>query len=274
MSEYRNQHYVPEFYLKRFGIDNKIDMYIKNENKINRNQNVSKIAYIHNFYDVDIEKFKKDFSLLSKNDIKFIEHYLSRTETMTASMLENLDKDYNKIKDEDFKLNLLIFICDLTNRTEGERNFNKNIYEGIFENLKEAFASNLNVSINEMAKNNQIKKLLSVNYLLEFSSKLLNEYDWYIGKNTSDNINFIISDNPALFFQISFKEICFPLSKKLSLICRKKGMTKNVNGVIELTDKYILMNNCAQIYVANRFVFGDFNSISESLKFVKKDDVL
>lgn len=62
----KNQHYIPQFYLKRFGKDEKIDAYDIKNKKFITNTNVSNFASKRFFYDIELEKLDEHISLLKK----------------------------------------------------------------------------------------------------------------------------------------------------------------------------------------------------------------
>lgn len=62
----KNQHYIPQFYLKRFGKNGKIDVYDIKNKKFIPNSNVSNFASKRFFYDIDTNKLDSELSILRK----------------------------------------------------------------------------------------------------------------------------------------------------------------------------------------------------------------
>ena len=121
----KNQHYIPQFYLKRFGKDEKIDAYDIKNKKFITNTNVSNFASKRFFYDIELEKLDEHISLLKKiyniddtdedfkkliNSPQYIEKTLSNIEGDMSIFLDKIETDFSLINDENFLATFFIFI--------------------------------------------------------------------------------------------------------------------------------------------------------------------
>ena len=93
MNKVKRQHYVPEFYLRRFTNDGEhIFVYDKVNNKI-FNTNVSNVASEGYFYDIDWH------GELSDLDPQLIEKELSRIESLFSSNIDEIIREVDERKD-------------------------------------------------------------------------------------------------------------------------------------------------------------------------------
>ena len=59
----KNQHYIPQFYLNRFGTNGKIDIFDIKNNKYIKNSNISNWACEKYFYDIDLTKIEDELKI-------------------------------------------------------------------------------------------------------------------------------------------------------------------------------------------------------------------
>ena len=251
----KNQHYIPQFYLKRFGANNKIDVYDINNKKYIENSNVANFACEKYFYDIDLDKIEDELKIFKNapgiqisdqaynqaiNNPQLIEETLSKLESKMSTCLDELEKNYSLINNEDFLSIFFIFIRTLAIRTSGYRaglekittqttNWLKNL------GVKKCANYNLDIDPTELAKIEQLKYLISLPSLFKKSISFFNNYNIYIGINNTD-LGFIISNEPFLHFELGFNDICFPINPHLAIImalptCMSRA-NRAVHGII------------------------------------------
>lgn len=286
----KNQHYIPRFYLKSFGENNKVDVYDKTQNKFFPNANVNNFASQKYFYDVNIDnsQITKELDLMfniygyqytveEKEKIyknpQLIEEYFSRIEGDISILLKEFESNTDLIKDDIFLMKFYIFISSLAIRTAGYRDRLTNINEQLFSQVKEfgiveIHGINVNANPKEVAKETQLKQIMSLAHTFENSQQFFTNYDFYVGINET-GYPFIISDEVALNVEYFFNDICFPITPKLAIIMRVKDVDPQYyiskdspNGnIIKLTKQGIFAYNILQYHQANRYVFGDKKEI-------------
>lgn len=231
----KNQHYIPQFYLKRFGKGEKIDAYDIKNNKFITNTNVINFACEKFFYDTEPDNIRgilniyKESGYVSEEDFEeklkepqFIEKTFSRLEYKTATYLDEFERDNNLINDEKFLSILFIFMDTLSIRTASYRNGIENIAEQTSTWLKSLNIDKvenypLHLEPKEIAKQSQLNSILSLPRVYKKALNFFDCYDFFVGVNNTD-VDFIISDNPLLYFLQGFNDICFPINPKLAII--------------------------------------------------------
>lgn len=113
----------------------------------------------------------------------------------------------------------------------------------------------------------QLYQLLGISPLLKTAEKLETRYLWYFG-TVGGTQKLIISDNPAQGIWLGFNDICFPISGEQAIIFRVKNQNAPiissdmpVQNEITLSDRSVLKYNIIQSSYANRFIFGDKESL-------------
>lgn len=238
MNKVKNQHYIPQFYLKRFATNDKIDVFDLSKNEIRESQTTRNYASSRFFYDIpykEIESLfehifelfpeKKDLDIFKDN--QYIEHFLARVEGQTKDIFDDLEKNPSMIKRDDVKSSVIIFLHGLAYRTEAIRNTYEKINKEICDKLKiinpNLSESELSKYNKESAKKQQLEKITTLGPTLKTMKKLIENYNWYIGINCSKNLDFIISDNPAFDLITGFNDICIPISNKFAFIFQIKN---------------------------------------------------
>ena len=218
---------------------------------------------------------------LDFDDPQFIEHYFSRVESDLSSILTTIDSDINALWNEENQQKLLIFLHDLTYRTEFKRKQYEYIISSIYNFLEKENIPNKEKTLSEFsperAKQMQLDSILSISDMLNTATRLTNNYNWFIGINTSD-LNFIISDNPVAYISTEFNDVCFPISRRKAIIFRIKdknapvisGDVSRDGKTINLSIKSIIIYNHMQIAQAYRYLFGDKKSMLMMEDFYKK----
>ncbi len=292
----KNQHYIPQFYLKRFGENEKIDVYdIKNE-KFILNSNVSNFASKRFFYDIDATKLDSKLSILKKiynvsdddpnyrrilDNPQFIEETLSKVESNMANYLDKIENDFSLITNEDFLSTFFIFIRTSSIRTSGYRETIEKITTQTTNWLKSlgiAECSNypLDIPPDELAKIEQLKYIISIPQTYKKAISFFNNYNIHLANNSTD-LGFIISNEPFLSFELGFNDICFPINQHLSiilqakdvdenyLICKKKPSYKNI---INLDIHDVARYNIFQNHLMSKYLFGNKRNIQYTLQLI------
>ena len=290
----KNQHYIPQFYLNRFtGENGRFCVYSILDNKYLCRQQPRNFGASRYFYDVQKTELKELLeeivtvnphvkSEIDYDDEQFIEHYLSRSEADAKNILDLIDKDHNDLFVEENQQKLIIFLHDLSVRTEFLRKYYGYINNTLNRHIDEFGVDPKNKKPEEAAKMTQLHNMLDISSLYKTANILKTNYDWFVGNNLSE-LNFITSDNPAFGMFLGFNDICFPISRKKSIIFRAKNNggylisedTSSDGRTIDLSFRSILIYNEMLISNAYRYAFGDkdtFLKIDLMRKFLKQDE--
>ena len=291
----KRQHYIPQFYLKRFGKKGKIDVYDIQNKKYIPNADVSNFACKKLFYDIDASKLEKELSLYKKiykisdetkyqeilNNPQLIEETFSRLESKMADYLNKFESNFSLINDEEFMSTFFLFIRTLSVRTIGYREQLENITTQITEwlnklNIKQCKNYPLDVSPKELAKIQQLRTIVSLPQTHLDAVNFFSNYDIFIGVNNS-NIGFILSNEPFLSFVSGFNDICFPINPKLSIIMRAKNVDDEFlickkkpdsNNIINLDVKDVVKYNILQNHLMSKYLFGNRKDIEYTIKII------
>lgn len=292
----KNQHYIPQFYLKRFGENEKIDVYdIKNE-KFILNSNVSNFASKRFFYDIDATKLDSELSILKKiynipdddpnyrrilDNPQFIEETLSKIESNMSNYLDKIENDFSLITNEEFLSTFFIFIRSLSIRTSGYRETIEKITTQTTNWLKSLGINKcsnypLDIPPDELAKLEQLKYIISIPETYKKAISFFNNYNIHLAINSTD-LGFIISNEPFISFELGFNDICFPVNPHLSiilqvkdvdenyLICKKKPSDKNI---INLDIHDVVKYNIFQNHLMSKYLFGNKKNIQYTLQII------
>lgn len=292
----KNQHYIPQFYLKRFGKNEKIDVYDINNKKFILNSNVSNFASERFFYDIDTNKLDSELSILKKiynvsdsdynyrrivNNPQFIEETLSKIESNMSNYLDKLEKDFSLITNDEFLSTFFIFIRTLSIRTNGYRETLKKITTQTTNHLKSLGVTKcsnypLDISPDELAKIEQLKYIISIPQTYTKAKLFFNNYNIHLAKNSTD-LGFIISNEPYISFELGFNDICFPVSPYLSIILQVKNVDNNYiickkkpnsNNIIDLDIHDVVKYNIFQNHLMSKYLFGSQKDIQNTLKII------
>ena len=288
----KNEHYVPRFYLRRFANNDKIYAYDLEKDNLFQT-NINKIGCNNYFYDVDSNVLKESLSeykdiykipddIFEKEceDIQFIEKALSRLEDKFSVLLNKFEMDYSIINDEEFLKTFFLFMHTQSIRTKGFRNGLENIASQTKTWIEKLNIKNVNYPIEleakDIAKLNQIKKLLSLSSVYKKALSFFDAYNIYIGVNNTD-IDFIISDNPMSYFLVGFNDICFPVNSKLSIIMQVKEVKDEFkiccikpdkSKMIHLTKKEVIKYNVLQQYSNSKFLLGSEQALKNHILYM------
>lgn len=281
----KNQHYVPRMYLKRFAPDGKrICVWNLQTDTILTRQSPENYAAKKYYYDTNATELKNalneietlypsSFPKIDLSDEQFVEKALSRIEGDASKTMSSICEKHESLYDETNMQKLIIFLHDLAYRSEKYRTQIDYICNSITELL-----TNLGISDDKIAevggsgKDNQLYQLMGIAPLLKTAQMLVEGYNWYIG-TVSGKMKLIISDNPAQGIMLGFNDICIPLDGQTAIIFRVKNTDAPIisqdmpsNNEIELTERSVFAYNAIQMSYANRFLFGD----KDSLSFLRK----
>lgn len=290
MNKVKNQHYVPQFLLKRFSENgnDRINVYDKISNKVLLNQSTENFASVNYYYDTDNDVLKENLDLIFKlskgqysekqiedvkNNEQLIENMLSRSEYETSEYLKKIDNDFGVVNHSDFKVVFYIFARDLAVRTDAYRRQIQKITDKNIEIAQKFETNNIDgydiaLGSKEIAKRKQLNSLTSLPELIRDGNNFLNNYVFYIGVNNT-KIPFIISDAPSIQVLVGLNDICFPISPTLAIMMRTvdtKLLTKdepNKDGIIELSEQSVLLYNTFQFIQAKHFIFGNIDTIKK-----------
>ena len=298
----KSQHYVPEFYLKRFAKNGKISVYNLLDGKI-FSTDVNKIGKKSYFYDLEPNKLKEMLSEYKKttdisdadfeeltNDVQFVENALSRLETKAGVYFNKFENDYTLINDKNFLSILFLFMHTLSIRTMSFRGGLENIAEQTTSwlkslNIKEIKNYPLDMDPKDIAKINQLREITSLARTYDKSIKVFSNYNFYIGINNT-KLDFLISDNPLTYFWLGFNDICFPINPRLAIIMQVKDASEEFKlcnlkpdkkGIINLREKDILKYNILQHNTNARYLFGSENMLmchKETIKLLNMVNVM
>lgn len=275
----KNQHYVPQMYLERFTNNDRFSVWDLDRDDIRTRQHPRNYAAKRYFYDEDKTVLKKHLQeiielhpetedAIEQSDEQFVENYLARVESDTKIIFDEIVLDHARLYDHDNQLKLIIFLHDLSYRTEKYRDETDGIRQHMIKSLAEMGISENQVEgLGLPGKESQLYNLLGIAPLLRTSSMLLENYNWYIG-TASGVSRFIISDNPAQGIYLGFNDICIPINSEKAIILRTSETDKPiisedvpVGNVITLSEKSVISYNAIQLSYANRYIFGDRMSI-------------
>lgn len=280
----KNQHYIPQMYLKRFcEKNNQLYAYdkLKKEGFYN-----SPRAYAHKkyFYDLDADAMKamleEYYSFVDPtarenlSQTQVIEKMLGRLEGEADSVLDQLNRDPSVLSNEKAQITLIHFLHSLSIRTVAQRSQIANIYRQTADWLKQLnissnqeIAEYCNSTPEEYAKKCQIGKLLSRDAALEFAKMVMLNYNWYYGIVNSP-LKLIVSDNPVQLLSMGVNDCCFPISPERAIIFRPRGENLKIfsndepkKGIVNLSTRSVYIYNLFQQAQSQRFLFGDKISI-------------
>jgi hypothetical protein len=265
VSRVKNQHFVPQSYLKRFSINDQIYVYDKVISKAPYKTNIRNVAAESYFYDIpeDIFNQTKDQFPPEYQDIQFVEKEFSKLEREFNSFLNNLCAKYFLTPEPHFKValssedrqNLSIHLIMQHLRTRDSRRqvaeMKKTIMQMLFD--LNMYNEDRNYKPGEYfveldpahAVIDQLSFMFNPERLIEFSS-VLNSHIWFVGVNQTDQ-PFYTSDAPLVrkahmpedlmsYSGLGSKgiELSFPVSDKLIITLCERSYHKVVEPVENL----------------------------------------
>lgn len=284
----KNEHYIPQFYLKRFGNNGKIDAYDIQKQKYILNTNVVNLASQRFFYDIEPNKLKNHNDFLKRafnitneeltSDIQYVEKILSNIENKMSTYLEQFEHDYTLINNEDFLSSLFLFIRTLSIRTVGYRETLSNITTQTSQwlkslNIEKCANFPLEIPPEELAKIQQLEYIVSLPDTYKKSILFFNNYNIFIGINNTE-LGFLISNEPYIGFELGFNDICFPINRFISIIMQVKNVDNNFlictkkpnrDNIVNLDIRDVEKYNMLQNHLKSKFLFGNQKDIQHML---------
>ena len=279
----KNQHYVPQSYIKRFADDGNLSVYFKKSGIIKNHQNSANYASKRFFYDTTSEELKSvlqefvispyNHDLINWEDQQFIEHYLGKEESEIVNVLSDVENDPQLLGNDSYMAKIIIFIHSMMYRNIEYRNINEQINKITYDYLRQYDDITSFNWIEETyghgkAKINQLKHLTSLSSVLQTNEILSRNYDYFFARS-ANGVKFIISDNPVPTFVLDIAEFCFPFSANSGVIFRKKNVSsplmtndKPDGLIINVSAKNVYKLNVLQYGYANRYLFGDYKNLS------------
>lgn len=267
MTRIRKQHYVPQFYLEKFGTPihcfDKID-------KRTFSTNTKQIAFETDFYGIAVEGDDSIEKVFSAMDYKFSVGY--------HQYLGKLD--FNKMSFE-HTANFLAFITTQYLRTRRHRNFSVSRVQDMFDQIALSLGvTDYRIEINAFGKIGI--HLSSIQNWPAYSS-IVSQMNFTLLNNQTEQ-TFWTSDNPVVitndFPQLPFSNggiICrgiqlhFPLTpKKLLIISDPSLYGSNNQYSIDVKDEKIInFENLLQVNSANRHIFSKTNQFDLAIQVIE-----
>lgn len=283
----KNQHYVPQMYLKRFKVPNDgLSVWDLKKTQIYSHQRPENFACERFFYDADERELENSFKELftvypekSKaidiTDKQTMEKALSRMESDLSRVFDTLCENSKLIQDSTVQSKLIIFLHDQSYRSKSFREDYDQLREQFLKFLGELGIDATQVEgMDITGKEYQLFQLAGLSPVLKTANMLLENYSWHMGF-VSGKLKLVISDNPTQGVRLGFNDICFPLCGEKAVILRPIDATAPIlsndmpdkDGIIHLSERSVFIYNAIQFSYAERFLFGDGNSL-QFLKIV------
>lgn len=222
MAQGKNQHFVPQFYFKKFSkYGNNICLFNLNNNKFVNLASIKGQCSKNYFYSKD----------------KMVETEFSKLESGGNGLISRIIKNQNiSCLNKEEKQNLKDYILFQHGRTKYARDAEEETANAMFDMLKPDFlryAKKEGIKITKEKVNDlKIKSNSKTSLLVSMTSgSLLHDLDMILLENKT-SMDFIFSDNPVVFFNSFFNEktwqgtqgiastglqIYFPLNSKFAL---------------------------------------------------------
>lgn len=278
-SKVKNQHYIPQMYLKRFAeSESLVNVWKKDGNVILTSQSTKGYAARRYFYDVskeilyrELDEMIKKYPLIAQaieEDEQLVEHMFGKSEASAAKALREIEANSEMLYDEDIQATIVKFLYELAFRTEAFRASLDCINEQTLKFLEEMGISQEDAKKHmQQGVYTQMYKLLNIKTELNKIEKLLYNYKWYIG-TVKGEMKLVVSDDVAWGIRYGFNDICIPISDSQAIILRianeKYSLVSNdqpEGNRIELSANSVLIYNLLQMSHANRFMFGNKKSL-------------
>lgn len=128
----KNQHFVPQSYMERFGENGKISVYFKEDGRLLSNQNPRNYAADRYYYDASKDEhealMREQIELnpelkqhIDWDDPQLIEHYFSRNEGDAKQLFDRIEQNPSAIDAEGSIAKIVIFLHDLAYRNHTYR---------------------------------------------------------------------------------------------------------------------------------------------------------
>lgn len=263
------QHYIPQFYLKKFG---KPTYRFDKTNDSIEQRNPRTIGMEKNFYDIDELPHGIIEDILSKEESKYSEAYYSLIDTQDLSSITTKQKT-------DF----FLFMGTQFLRTVDTRYMLDQMSTGLFERLFGEKGMNI-IPDNVKARfaENSLKKI-QIEMLVEAVPKIaliLSKKTWVIRENTTETLLWT-SDNPIAlhndhdlggFGNMGILspgiEIYFPLTPNLILLSYDPTITGITTDSMD--SEHVRRHNCYQVDSSVRYLFSKNNNFQDAINYLNK----
>lgn len=287
LSKIKNQHFVPQFYLRGFACENRQIFVFDKFRRKSFKTNIENVACEKYFYDLpntDDGRDGIDDQVVEKG-LSFLESEFSKSLDFLLLQVKR-KRRRRDLFSVDHKRNLALFLTIQFLRTREHRNQIMELTEKMGTALLEKFPNedygDYHVEVNQdWLPIFQASFMFDPEVLKTFSEALLNHI-WFVGVNDTDD-PFFTSDHPFVkrahitdpyksFSGIASQgiELAFPLCPKFILIlCERtafKDLEKYENRIIPLTTDNITYYNSLQVVRSYRQIFSsnnDFKLVKE-----------
>jgi hypothetical protein len=286
----KNQHYVPQFYLKYFADNDKLYVF----DKINKKSfltNVRNIASENYFYDLPLElisdDMKDEFSAVDKQELEkvmaSIEYYCKNNfdSLITSFVLGNPKRLYDMdILTDDLRSEMAFFMATQVLRTKEFREFIVEFHEKFNKVLIDRIGPKKIESYSPEAFRLKVKKeiepvlhaqFLADNKTIDEIALILAKHIWIIGVNNT-GMSFYTSDNPIVrrghkkdkFMSYNGLasqgvEICYPINSQLILILYERTYfekaSSSENRFVRLNTQAVQYYNSLQVIQSYRQLY-------------------
>lgn len=284
MSEQRtkNQHYVPQFYLRHFSADKKMVYVFDKPNGRSFPRKIASVASTDYFYEIDPKRLKPGAppQLIEKGLAELEGHYSKDLTDFLASA------DQRRLITDDHKAFLASFVALQETRTNEFRTKYQQAMVGMLESVKPFFehASNKQELTDAIAaaSDSEEMKIEQANSMFGDLGRRIEEeikkFYWLVGKTTDYN-PFYASDSPLIriphvrhpFWGTGGiaspgVELAFPLSSKYILVMYERSYHKNAamvdRLVVDLDPEDVNRYNFLQTLECNRQVYSASDSFA------------
>lgn len=289
----KRQHFVPQFYLRKFSQDKKrVHVYDKTT-RVSKLLPTREVAQEHYFYDLSIDSIPPEHRSPSL-DLQTVEHTLSHLENDFSNVLtEFLNLDVADIITAEQRQRMARFLSFQYVRTRDFRNFviesdRKLMQTAVNYAVKKKFPGREHLTPRALDRE-KASALMQNRYMFDIPkaihrARILEGHIWIVGENPAGVFNYT-SDSPIVTrnisgdagltvgFAIPGAEVIFPLSPERVLLLREHTAFKSDEAadgrVVPLSSNQVEEFNKLQVVHAERQVFslnGDFNLIEDMLR--------
>ncbi|CEO40777.1 DUF4238 domain-containing protein [Photobacterium kishitanii] len=244
----KKQHYVPQFLLKNFSINDTEQLYTYDKLKnVSYKTSVKDSACENGFYNINLN-----------DQCLTYEHKLSKLEGVSSEIIKSIidTESLEKLDEpEDDHIILCFFVSNLLLRVKKQRELSQQLNTSIC-----TFIKGLGYNPNDFSNFKELnEEEIKSNHVSSLSNQIVNAANTFAGKpirllKAPNNIEFIISDNPVVMYahkknrfkskgySVDNVEIFLPISKKLCLSFMCPKLTE------EILEKYTFIQNNKHIY--------------------------
>jgi hypothetical protein len=305
MKDNKNQHFVPQYYLKNFSVNENINIYDLKEKKSFTNS-IKSTAYKKFFYNVDVDFFNKIIVDEKYEESDFIDKIINKhNESILATFFDSFNKTRERIINNDNRKTISVidfhslvdFILVQTYRNpkfslyfkqvdelikskykdDNEKEYDKItrgivillLFNEVHKGKKTIFKKDILISFNEIIAEIKImKQLITDSYKIVYWNKT--------------SVDFLTSDSALSFMRLNpsdiFTTIFVPINTKVGVVLVNKEspiFDKNIKKnctIIQLEEddiEQIEIYNQTIIEKANRFVYSIDGKFPKNIKNIE-----